>query len=106
MQFSSAILVCAMVLLSTASAITYSFDSGAGRTSVDTKVSIQVPLEDSFTSDIRLYAGALEHIISGSRYFKEEHWTSNDKGQSVGVGANLTGAKHYDYSWSLILATI
>jgi hypothetical protein len=101
MQFSPAILVCAMVLLSTASAITYSFDSGAGRTSVDTKVSIQVPLEDSFKSAIRLSADALEHKISSSGDFKEEHWTRNNKGDAVGVGANLTGAKHYDYTWDL-----
>jgi hypothetical protein len=92
-----AILVCAIVLLSTASAISSSFDSSAGGSYMDTKVA----LEDSFESHILLSADALENKHSGSGDFKESHWTSNsDKEPKAGVGVNIVNAKHYDYSWS------
>jgi hypothetical protein len=91
------LLVLALVLLPTTTALKVVVSSDAGSTS-ETFVS---GIGDSVNINTFLSPDGLSNSISGSGSFKEDHWLKDDHGEIARVGVNVKSAKKYDYSYKL-----
>jgi hypothetical protein len=86
-----------LALTAPASAFNLGISSSIGGSNIVSNAGI----EDQFEITTVLSPDLLQNKISGSGNFSESHWIKNDAGDQAGVGANVTKAKDFTYSWAV-----